>query len=1003
MADVSSAVTSPVVEHPEAVIDAPAPPAPRPRLGFFRRNLTPDLVRYLYFMRFSLFLWLSMPLLAFLDWYSPGIASLTRGILTPFNGWQWIVTGFIVVLPGWFALLAARIVCAYGHARFGSPPPPIFVVYNRMEALVFWGAQLPGLLLLLRIAANSHTEESLPYPVVAILLLTGAAAALIFWYLVAILYYWTYVPDPNNPAFAFLVPTWSKLHLDKIEKLEPTASIDLFRRTLGKLCRLGDGYTRPGGFVAPGHVVATIALLCAVFLYGVFMPISAPKALPILSRVVRVLAGLFAAYAVLDFLLPALRVLLREKAIPTSARLLPLLASCLLLAVLILGIVQPAAPRVIPVIGYVVILLVVLFWGLSGIAFFADRFRLPILTTVFALILLINLSPAEHVFPVQRIDDHSSDIQAPLPSPEEFVKKFALEDPANPRPVIIVTATGGGIHAADWTATALNQLDRQFGPTNFHNHILLLSTVSGGSVGTMGFLREYLAPQPFARPPYDRVQQAAGCSSLQAVAWGVAYPDTLRLLAPWFFNLFSSLSRYDRGWALETALERNLRDPECVPSPDDRAAPVPDPSGMTLNTMAKKFKSFDQLPPGDPYRHLPAFTFNTTVVETGDRFLLANYSAFAKPAGAPGPQKVRSALDELLPAGSFLGIYGRRPILPVDPAHPDDPPAEIADRGGYADLSLLTAARLSASFTYVSPATRLPFEYAQGKDGLFQRGKHNAFHFVDGGYYDNDGVNSAIEFLKTAFQPAAATATAKLRAPAQGKPSTSLAKLHILFIEIRNDADIDQTDSPDSYKHQAGYTDDMSAAEKPGQWLWWQCLKQVFDQGTLTCGPTKQRTGPLGQFAAPPLVALRSGFSSVTRRNRRELDTLKDALADRVDLDHIVLDYRAAEAEKEGKPDNPNSELDPPLSWHLTTRQRRWIEGSSPTPAPPQPARNNGWLDSLIAPSIPAPAYAESAVTRTSKGRTGNDYARIAEALDRFQQACRLSHLDQTCEPTRKP
>jgi hypothetical protein len=66
-----------------------------------------SICRYLYFMRFSLLLWLFLPTLALLD-INPGIASITRGILTPYSPVQWILTGFTVVLPGWFALLAAR-------------------------------------------------------------------------------------------------------------------------------------------------------------------------------------------------------------------------------------------------------------------------------------------------------------------------------------------------------------------------------------------------------------------------------------------------------------------------------------------------------------------------------------------------------------------------------------------------------------------------------------------------------------------------------------------------------------------------------------------------------------------------------------------------------------------------------------------------------------------------------------------------------------------------------
>src|SRR5215469_10251227 len=48
------------------------------------------------------------------------------------------------------------------------------------------------------------------------------------------------------------------------------------------------------------------------------------------------------------------------------------------------------------------------------------------------------------------------------------------------------------------------------------------------------------------------------------------------------------------------------------------------------------------------------------------------------------------------------------------------------------DVRVYTAARLSASFSYVAPASRPDL------DGPF----NEAFHFVDGGYYDNFGMTS---------------------------------------------------------------------------------------------------------------------------------------------------------------------------------------------------------------------------------------------------------------------
>src|SRR5207245_2368070 len=53
------------------------------------------------------------------------------------------------------------------------------------------------------------------------------------------------------------------------------------------------------------------------------------------------------------------------------------------------------------------------------------------------------------------------------------------------------------------------------------------------------------------------------------------------------------------------------------------------------------------------------------------------------------------------------------------------------------DLPVTTAARLSATFPYVSPAARI------NRYGGFD----NQYHYVDGGYYDNYGTATLVEWL----------------------------------------------------------------------------------------------------------------------------------------------------------------------------------------------------------------------------------------------------------------
>lgn len=103
----------------------------------------------------------------------------------------------------------------------------------------------------------------------------------------------------------------------------------------------------------------------------------------------------------------------------------------------------------------------------------------------------------------------------------------------------------------------------------------------------------------------------------------------------------------------------------------------------------------------------PAQVFNATMAETGTRFVL-------------------TPLDNLSPdvAGRSSGFLQLYPGL---------------------DVEVVTAARLSATFPFVSPVARPNVPPAV------------AYHLADGGYYDNSGLMSAIEYLR-AVLPAFHTA-----------------------------------------------------------------------------------------------------------------------------------------------------------------------------------------------------------------------------------------------------
>jgi hypothetical protein len=93
----------------------------------------------------------------------------------------------------------------------------------------------------------------------------------------------------------------------------------------------------------------------------------------------------------------------------------------------------------------------------------------------------------------------------------------------------------------------------------------------------------------------------------------------------------------------------------------------------------------------------PAVIFNATASESGERFLVASSDA------------------------SFAGAKQFFDLFPTK------------------DLDVSTAARLSATFPYASPLAR-------ASDGPVK----TAYHVGDGGYYDNSGLLSAVEWLDEA-------------------------------------------------------------------------------------------------------------------------------------------------------------------------------------------------------------------------------------------------------------
>lgn len=286
-----------------------------------------------------------------------------------------------------------------------------------------------------------------------------------------------------------------------------------------------------------------------------------------------------------------------------------------------------------------------------------------------------------------------------LPTPAEVVGKVGLHD----QPLVIVTAAGGGIQSAAWTTRVLQQIDLQMaaaGYPDFHQSVRLISGVSGGSVGALHYAEAFGHSE---EDRFDRAARASAASSLSGALLGLIQKDLQRTAFPMIVAFKNSLFE-DRGQMLEQAWAKNGQ------------AELSDStlSEATLFGWGEDARMMKR----------PALILNASLVETGERVAISTVPRRLMPY-------------PLRRTGNF----------------------EFAERY-LADLSMITAARLSATFPMVSPAARPALVGDSGRGEImpelmarqvFPFGG-SLHHMVDGGYFENSGMVGALEWLGEAFE-----------------------------------------------------------------------------------------------------------------------------------------------------------------------------------------------------------------------------------------------------------
>ena len=260
-------------------------------------------------------------------------------------------------------------------------------------------------------------------------------------------------------------------------------------------------------------------------------------------------------------------------------------------------------------------------------------------------------------------------------------------------PVVLVATAGGASRAAYWTATVLRALDDNTDGA-FSGHVFAISSVSGGSLGAIGYVA-WLADHPphpdknGAPPRRHFVQSFFGQDYLGPSIAGLLFPDLVQRF------LSFPVSRLDRAASLEESWEQGWR------VSMDMCDPVP--CGKDDRFSDDYLKIWDKFLParqaGDapkPGEWIPIVLANGTHVGSGKRIITA---------------PVAVTTDVFEDSYDFFDLVS----------------------GG---IRASTAAHNSARFPIISPA------------GNLARGNISTGQIVDGGYFENGGLETAYDVAR---------------------------------------------------------------------------------------------------------------------------------------------------------------------------------------------------------------------------------------------------------------
>ena len=386
-----------------------------------------------------------------------------------------------------------------------------------------------------------------------------------------------------------------------------------------------------------------------------------------------------------------------------------------------------AAPQTIGPVGVFSAFIVLLTFTAGLLSFYGDRYGVPLLSglLVYAVaISLFNLNDNHKIYGIGDSSGRTSGLRPALN--EEFERWFEarpdrkrFEENNIPYPVYVVAAPGGGVFAAFHAASQLGSLQDHC-PT-FSQHTFAISGVSGGSVGAAVFASFLAATANPAKSnvgpgacvakdwrPADQLETVSivdlsdrvlSEDYLSPLLTALLFPDFLQRFLPVPISAFDRARRFDQ--TLEHSVDKVLANEKLFA----------DKKGIGQNLLKKPYVEH-----WSADGNVPALIINTTEVDTGRRRLISPF-VFGTDKGL-----------------TFLPVWGE------DGKDGQDPGIR---------MPLSTAVGLSARFPWISPAG-----WFHDVDGDRSEGEPHVVRLVDGAYFENSGVATALDLIRAMEQAA---------------------------------------------------------------------------------------------------------------------------------------------------------------------------------------------------------------------------------------------------------